>query len=152
MKINNLISQLPRHRRNIYKTIINRPIDYIVIHHSAGKGETIRGIANYHVYERNYPGIGYHYCILNDGTIHQVNHDDTVSYHCKGHNTKSIGICVLGNFDIEALNINQKAALHFLIAQLKMVYHPWEILGHSELGKTKCPGTNLINFLTTYKY
>ena len=40
--------------------------------------------------------IGYHFVIYIDGTIHTGRHPDEIGAHVGGHNSSSIGICMIG--------------------------------------------------------
>jgi len=97
--IDNLIDSLQHHKNKRYGT---RPLDIlekIIVHHSGTKNGKARSYARYHVKNLNWPGIGYHYVADKDG-IHQTNDLSTLSYHTKGQNLNSIGICLTGNFDL----------------------------------------------------
>ena len=52
--------------------------------------------ANYHINTNDWAGIGYHYYIIDDGTIYQTNDDNIISYHASGQNTESLSVAITG--------------------------------------------------------
>jgi hypothetical protein len=86
---------------------MNKP-EWIVLHHSLSPDGATRdwdGIRKYHMETNGWNDIGYHAGVerINGVLTTQKGRDDTtVGAHCKemGMNSKSIGICVVGNFDI----------------------------------------------------
>ena len=88
---------LPYPKNEEYSTRIPSRVDTLILHHSGSQTWTVQDVANYHVKEKGWPGIGYHLVIDKDGHIFQTNKLSSQSYHCKNHNFRSIGICCLGN-------------------------------------------------------
>jgi N-acetyl-anhydromuramyl-L-alanine amidase AmpD len=127
-------------------------ITQTVVHHSAATNQTAEDYARYHVNHHRWPGIGYHYVIEKDGTIVQGNPLTNVSYHTRGYNTKSIGICLSGNFEIEQPTAQQMHSLGLLIDYVRgVVPNQMQVYGHRDFGSTSCPGDNLYNQLGQYK-
>ncbi len=154
------------------------PIEYtdkirkIVIHHSDTKSpitdtaETVRAIYHWHAITKGWGDIGYNFLIGPDGNIYEgrAGGDYVVGAHAALHNVGSLGIVLLGNYDDNQLNHPQYQALINLIAYLCKKYQldplgiesfrgknlP-NILGHHDVGKTRCPGTNLIRLLPTLR-
>ena len=74
-----------------------RKISKISVHCSAtaeGKDFTVEDIDRWHR-QRGLNGIGYHFVIYRDGSIHAGRSKRQIGAHCKGHNTISIGICYI---------------------------------------------------------
>jgi len=146
MQIVDVRNQLARHPTKEYS---KRPLDaikYIIIHHSATKEGDAFSFARYHVNNRDWPGIGYHYVILEDGTVQRANDLTTVSYHISGYNSTAVGICLVGNFTEEILQFDQKEALKELCLYLltKLGLSVASIKGHNELtGHTICPAVDM---------
>lgn len=123
-------------------------ITQIVVHHSADNG-TVQSIANYHV-SKGWPGIGYTFVIYKDGTIYRTNDIDEVCYNVANQNTKSLGICLIGNYEKETPPDAQVKSLSWLIKTLKSVIGEKKVIGHSDTGvKTECPGDNLYKLIKT---
>lgn len=128
---------------------MNKP-QYIIIHHSAtklGDAETFR---RYHVQVNGWKDIGYHYVINNgtykpDGFIEKGRDEKEVGAHAVGYNDKSIGICLVGNFDEDKPTQKQMQALTQLCKDIMQRYNipAKNVLGHRETGAKKtCPGKN----------
>lgn len=119
----------------------------IVIHHSLTKdSETVSwgAIRDFHTKENGWSEIGYHYGIelLRDQTEILIGRMlDQVGAHVRGHNTGTIGICVVGNFDDapppQASWDKAVTLCRWLVRQFGIS----EIVGHRELDPGKsCPG------------
>ena len=135
-----------------YGTRSLNQIEQTIVHHSATTNQSAEDYANYHVSHHGWPGIGYHYVIEKDGTIVQGNPLTNVSYHTSGQNTKSIGICLSGNFEIEQPTAAQMHSLQILINYLRQqVPNSMQVYGHRDFGTTSCPGDNLYNQLGQFK-
>lgn len=143
--IEDLIDKLPKHKEKTYNTRPLSDIQTLVIHHSAVP-PTVgpRRIAQYHVNSQDWPGIGYHFLIGEDGTIYQSNALETMSIHAgsKG-NPWGVGICFLGRFMSGVLPPapQLQAGAHltaWLLQELGLEIEA--IKGHQELLKTACPG------------
>lgn len=131
-------------RNGSYSTRSLDKISQIVVHHSASTTHKAEDFARWHVQQRGWAGIGYHYIIEKDGTIIQGNPLENISYNVTNHNTKSIGICLSGNFDIEEPTTQQLNSLRKLINHLRnLLPQPLQVYGHRDFGSTSCPGKTL---------
>lgn len=109
-----------------------------------GRGDDINAIRRWHK-ERGFKDVGYHYVILENGTIQQGRTEDTLGAHAKGHNN-TIGICLIG---IDSFTDEQFKALTGLCLELKTKYKFKNdvIKGHCELDKGKtCPNFDVKKF------
>jgi hypothetical protein len=76
----------------------------------------------------------------------------------KNNNTGNIGICVIGNFEVEKPTGEQLAALKKAIIHISNLFPsvarglPKNIFGHRHFMATDCPGANLIDFVNGLKY
>ena len=128
---------------------------YIIIHHSA----TEEGNAlAFHMSHRakGWDSVGYDFVIDNgtggkqDGQVEATPRwiKQLDGAHCKASemNTKAIGICLVGNFNQEAVSKKQMDSLIYLVKTLKNQYqiHDSHIMGHGQVpqASTECPGTN----------
>jgi N-acetylmuramoyl-L-alanine amidase len=127
-----------------YKTRALTSIDTIVIHHSATKDGSPKAFAKYHVEHNKWPGIAYHAVIGKKGELWQTNYPQTISYHAVGYNSRSIGICLVGDLDLDKPTPQQWEALRWLIDYYKGRLSEMKFLvGHRETGaKKSCPGLN----------
>lgn len=124
-----------------------RLINKIILHCSAtpeGKNFTVEDIDKWHK-ARGWQGIGYHYVVYRDGSIHVGRSEDKVGAHTSGHNANSIGVCYIGGVASDGKTPKdtrtdlQKAALSGLIAGLKRKYPNAMIHGHYEFAAKACP-------------
>ncbi len=124
----------------------------IVIHASATRprvdidASTIR---RWHMEERGWSDIGYHYVIRLNGVIETGRSLTRMGAHVKGHNRNSIGICLIGGYGGAATDAFED---HFrleqrtsLIELLHKVLHDIgdctevRIAGHNEFANKGCP-------------
>ena len=121
---------------------------YIILHHSLTKdGKTVSwgAIRNYHVNHLGWRDIGYHLGIELIGGQYEILMgrmlNDTGA-HCRGMNTKSIGICFVGNFDIEQPPLEQWWKGVKLARSLMEIFDiPAEnVKGHTDFSPKTCPG------------
>lgn len=124
-----------------------RTINDIIIHCSAtpeGRVVTVQDIDRWHR-ERGFNGIGYHYVVYIDGSIHKGRSDSEVGAHCKGHNAHTIGICYVGGCDTamrpkDTRTAAQRKAMEKLVRELKFRFPGVTIHGHNEYDHGKaCP-------------
>lgn len=125
----------------------------IVIHCSdspQGRGDNAETIDRWHK-ERGWSGIGYHFVILEDGTIEAGRDIDKQGAHAKGYN-HYIGICLIG---IDKFTDKQFESLKALVSGLMENYDimPNKVLGHYQVdkhGKT-CPNIDIVEFKNKIK-
>jgi len=137
---------------------MNRPA-FLVIHHTGGTNNdpladtshhTFEIVDNYHKSLWNFRSslghyIGYHYFIEKDGKVTQGRADTDEGAHTRGMNTRSIGICLAGNFDATKPSKKQEKALAELLTTLAAKYNiPAEnVVPHRKYANKTCYGTNL---------
>lgn len=131
-----------------------RSIDKIFVHHSASSQDTTRDQIDVWHKRRGWNGVGYHYVIEKDGSIMMGRLFKTIGAHCRGHNSNSIGVCVVGNYmDDEAMTEGQEQSLvmvlHGLLSQYSLDVD--QVYGHRELGETLCPGKHLFDWLSKWR-
>lgn len=135
-----------------YDTRDLNQIEQIVVHHSASLDGTAEDFAEWHVRDHGWPGIGYHFVVEKDGSIIMGNPLTNVSYHTQNQNTKSVGIVLSGNFEVEQPTQAQMTSLSNLIAYLRdELPNELEVYGHRDFAATACPGDNLYNQLNQFK-
>lgn len=128
---------------------------WIIIHHSATPSGSARSFDRMHR-EKGWDELGYHFVIGNgtesgDGQVEVGTRWTKQKWgaHAKTadnrFNDYGIGICLVGNFDIERPTPQQSNALARLVAYLMKTYRipPERVLGHSDTKPTDCPGRNM---------
>lgn len=136
---------------------MNRDINHIIVHCTATKAsQTVhaKDVDEWHK-ANQWRGIGYHYLVLQDGTI-EIGRDIAVAgAHCNAPNINatSIGVCYVGGLDEDGTNADtrteaQKVALRHLLVILKSIWPKAEISGHRDWSNKACP---CFDALTEYK-
>jgi hypothetical protein len=123
---------------------------YIIMHHSLTKdGRTVSwgAIREYHktAPEYKFSEIGYQWGIELVGPHYEVLAGRMMNEngaHCPGRNNDSVGICVVGNFDIAPPPVAQWAvAVHLASSLCDVLRIPYEnIKGHCDYSQKSCPG------------
>lgn len=91
--------------------------------------------------EQGWAGIGYHWVIDRKGQPEPGRPEYWTGAHVKGHNTGSIGICLIGRDQFTWKQF--KTLFDELIPQLEAKYGEIELRGHFELDSSKtCPNFN----------
>ena len=130
-----------------------RKINKIIIHCSAtpeGRDVSPEEIKRWHVEERGWSDVGYHFIITIDGVVHSGRPLEIQGAHTKGHNSESIGICYVGGMDKEmkyakdTRTEEQKESLVNLICELKDIYD-CKVYGHNNFSNKECPSFDAKN-------
>ena len=146
---------LPWHKTRTWSKRALKSIDKIIVHQELANG-TIESVNNYHITPgpknslspKGAPHFAYHYGIDLDGSVHKANPHSATAWHCRGQNSKSVGIMVAGDFSGEghegsaeptALQLrNLNLLLDKLLGELNLSND--NIYGHEAFGKPACPG------------
>lgn len=124
-----------------------REIEKIIFHCSAtieGQNISAATIKRWHVKDRGWSDIGYHYIIGLDGRIESGRPVNKQGAHAKGFNKTSIGVCYIGGLSKnkrvkDTRTDAQKNAMIKLIKTLKNIYPDATLHGHREFSKKACP-------------
>jgi N-acetyl-anhydromuramyl-L-alanine amidase AmpD len=132
-----------------------RNIDKIIIHCTATRADWWKGksaeqkvaeVRRWHVEDRGWSDIGYHYLIDRTGAVVEGRSLDRTGAHAKGHNTGSVGIALFGGHGGNAsdkfednFTEDQDRALRELIDSLKADHPITKIIGHNEVSNKACP-------------
>lgn len=142
-KIKNIIKDLPGNPYAWAKRDIKNVTD-ITLHHAASSNNaTAFDFAKHHIQNKGWVGIGYHFVIDRSGNIFQTNFVDRTSFHNGYNNSKAIGICMVGNMDLEPVSNLQLSSVLWLVNKLKRENKNIKnLVGHGEYikGRTACPG------------
>lgn len=123
----------------------------IVVHHSATKGQTIRSIAEFHATRKGWPAIAYHFAIGYDGKVYLLNNVDRRTNHAQGVNSRTIGVCLIGNYQEQPVPPEVVKAWVHLRAYIDATYGQKAVLWHRDTKVTLCPGDYAIEALTPYR-
>lgn len=126
---------------------------------------TFEEMRNFHINEREFRDIAYHFVITPIGEVLSGRPTSMKPAHATKHNQDVIAICVIGNFNKEQVNPEQRKALkNLLLTNCKQIIIPngvpeklctdmHHIFGHCDYrdppGKRYCPGTHLKRELTS---
>ncbi len=114
----------------------------LVIHHAAAKCCDAQDIHQWHL-KNGWSGIGYHYLVRKNGTVHRGRPEDTVGAHAYGVNSCTIGVCFEGDYESETNMCRaQFDAGVSLCAEIAKRYDlgAKDIKKHSAHNATACPG------------
>ncbi len=133
-------------------SVAARPWRWIVIHHSATPTGSASQFDRMHK-EKGWDELGYHFVIGNgngsgNGQVEVGGRWRTQKWgaHAKTadnrYNDYGIGICLVGNFDVERPSAAQLASLAKLVAFLEKTYRISgdRVIGHGDTKATECPG------------
>ncbi len=116
IKINNLRIFKVRYRKNLPTNKITE-VNRVVLHHTKNRS-TLKSIYNLHVLENGWSKIGYHFVISKSGKIYQTRDLLEEGAHAYGSNATSLGVALVGNFDVEKPTLLQLYALRRLLKVL----------------------------------
>jgi N-acetylmuramoyl-L-alanine amidase len=133
-----------------------RKINEIVVHCTATRpgwfaGKTAREkvaeVRRWHIEDRKWRDIGYHYLIDRDGTIEVGRPEAQAGAHVAGRNANTLGVALFGGHgstenDLFADNFTpeQDRALRALLAQLRGRFGDIPVTGHNQYAAKACPG------------
>jgi hypothetical protein len=125
---------------------MNKP-EKIILHHSLTDDNEVlsdfEAIRQYHMNVKGWKDIGYHYVIEkvhNKVIVRKGRDEKEIGAHTKGQNDRSIGICLVGNFDEDYVPSTMLEALVNLINDIRDRYGDLPIEGHFKYANKTCPG------------
>lgn len=136
------------------------PLDHLVLHHTAvGSAEIggpsleaesrhMRAIQRWHV-ERGWATVGYHFVVSPTGRVFRGRPVDRLGAHVLGHNAGTVGICLMGNFQLERPSDAALASLEYVRTRLIAGGARVALRGHrAHRGheRSGCPGRRLLPF------
>ena len=125
--------------------VLTRKVTFAVVHCSATPNDRDIGAADIKIWhmQRGFDTIGYHFVIRRNGVVELGRNINVAGAHVEGHNTNSIGICMVG---LDSYTNSQWASLKALVARVKITYAPtgvW-LKGHYEFTDQKtCPNIDM---------
>lgn len=126
-----------------------RPITEVIVHCTAtpeGRDVSVQTIREWHVRDRKWSDIGYHWVVLLDGTVQAGRPEALVGAHVAGHNTGTLGVVYVGGVAKDGKTPKdtrtpaQKAAL---LAHVKALIERYptitKVTGHNQHAAKACP-------------
>ncbi|XP_067275554.1 peptidoglycan recognition protein 5 [Pseudorasbora parva] len=137
------------------KAAMKSPAHTVVVHHTALPQPRdivpqLAHIQRMHMQERGFDDIGYNFLISGDGVVYEGRGWGIVGAHAKDHNSYSVGIALMGNFNDELPSSASLLALLRLLHTGVLHGHVrpnFELIGHRDVAKTECPGEHLYSQL-----
>ncbi len=147
-------------------------VKLLVVHHSALNVngdprppiERIRALYKYHALTKGWGDIGYHFVVDENGQVYEGREGGTsvVGGHAYCNNVGTIGIVLMGNFELEQPSQVQVKGLQRLLSDLSHEYgidvtrsvqfhgktFASPVVGHRDLLSTLCPGYSLFGVLS----
>lgn len=133
-----------------YEVPLSEVLTTIVVHHSAlPLTDGVLEIQQKHIEDKKYADIGYHFVIDPAGVIYEGRLLTIRGAHTGGHNTGTVGIALLGNFEESNPTDAQLQSLHHLGTALVADYGITHLAGHLTFQPdvTVCPGRTLTAML-----
>lgn len=125
--------------------------DRIIFHHSLTTFGDVDLFRRYHINHNGYEDIGYHYVIPEDGVIETGRNLSMVGAHCFGRNSKSIGVCLIGDFRYTEPSMRQLHSSQKLVHDLCRHYQRGLLVQfhRPRIMWNACPGKKLdrVDFL-----
>ena len=123
----------------------------VAIHHSypiRRDTGTMRDIQDLHMDSQKWADIAYHYGIDGKGTVYAGRDLNVRGASVAGHNTGTVGVVLIGDFQEESPATVQLDALQKLVNWLAETLHLTHLAGHYEFNpETVCPGANMLPYL-----
>ena len=121
-------------------------MEKIIIHCSDTPNHREDSAADIHRWhlKAGWSGVGYHYIIKRCGELEYGRPEYWQGAHAKGHNTNSIGICLIGR---DKYAWDQWETLTELIKELINKYPDVKVMGHNEVSNKTCPNFNVQEWL-----
>ncbi|CAH1109811.1 unnamed protein product [Psylliodes chrysocephalus] len=140
------------------KPLSINPPPYVLVHHSATQScftveackRLVKSIQNVHMNTNGWEDIGYNFLIGGDGSIYEGRGWGIHGAHAIKYNARSIGICLLGNFQEQTPPEIQTKSLNELVScakQTEKVEDQYHLIGHRQASATLCPGTFLFKIV-----
>jgi hypothetical protein len=127
----------------------------VVVHHSvlyeADDRSTLLEIQRTHRVERGWADVAYHYFVGKTGMLYEGRTIAARGAHVGGYNTGSVGVCLLGNFEVEQPASVQIQATQRLLNWLAQHLQLTHLAAHSAFNSnTVCPGDKLAPYLLQF--
>lgn len=138
-------------------------VEEVVVHCSAtpaswyaGKtaAEKVAEIRRWHVQDRKWRDIGYHWIVDRDGTVLPGRAETVIGAGVEGHNRGVIHVCLIGGGGSSATDAFERnftaaqgSALRKVLASIRLRTPVRRVSGHNEWAAKACPGFNVPKWL-----
>jgi hypothetical protein len=136
-----------------YDEPLTEVLHTIVVHHSAlPLSDGPLEIQRLHQEEKGFADVGYQFLIDENGRLYEGRALNVRGAHTFGQNYGSVGICLIGNFEVIQPSPEQLIMLRSLLACLVGQFpRITRMAGHRDFNSgTLCPGANLAPLLPVY--
>ncbi len=118
------------------------PVHFTDVGHTV---ERLQKIQKFHIKERRWGDIGYHFIIDRAGRVWEGRSLAYQGAHVADYNEHNVGLMLLGNFDQQQPSRVQLASAQMTIINLMTRFRvsAHQVYTHQELKATHCPGKNL---------
>ena len=140
----------------IYQGTARYPVTEIILHCADTRPDWMAGhplaekvaeIRRWHVEQRGWRDIGYHWIVDRDGAVAPGRAETEIGAHVEGHNRGTLGICLLGGYGTSAddpfeknFTGSQATAVKRLIGEIKGRTAIQKVSGHNDYAAKACPG------------
>ena len=140
----------------IYQGTARYPVTEIILHCADTRPHWMAGhpiadkvaeIRRWHVQQRGWRDIGYHWIIDRDGAVAPGRRETEIGAHVEGHNRGTTGICLLGGYGASVddpfeknFTAGQALATKRLIAVIRGQTAIRKVSGHNHYAPKACPG------------
>lgn len=154
-KFEDLRTTLPKHATLKFSPIDSRLMQYICFHHTTGAVNTTwKRIAEGHVNDRGFAGIGYHIGVR-QGKVALLGDLDTQRAHVLNRNDEALGVAWMGNSDMVNVPSGDQQLLKEIVEILDALYsRDKELTWHGKMlpaGYTECPGSSMKQIVPTLR-
>ncbi|XP_012228599.1 peptidoglycan-recognition protein SC2 [Linepithema humile] len=140
-----------------------KPAPYVIIHHSTSSScetqtackQKVKGFQTYHMDSKQWADIGYNFLVGEDGNVYEGRGWDKRGAHSIPFNSKSIGICIIGDYSNRTPNRAAVDAVTNLIThgvQNGQIKSDYKLLGHRQTWQTACPGNSLYTMIQSWPH
>lgn len=114
-------------------------VDTIVVHHFASEA-SFEANCKYYYDQKPDPSLPYH-VVVDGNRLLQINDLMSMTFHCGGYNTNTIGISIRGNLKFRPMTERERELLYIGILSIKAAVPTIKyVKGHNEINdRTECP-------------
>lgn len=136
-----------RPKNTVHQTSWSSRKGFVVHHSAASDTQTVKAIQSYHMDSNGWSDIGYNFLVDKAGKIYTGRGWLGIGAHAAGHNTATIGVCVIGDYRNRLPSAEALDAVAWLYQEAnRRKGNRLTVYGHRDLGSTTCPGGELYSW------